>query len=62
MRGPGNAQGYYRGDTFYYRAKCRTLVRRSPEGEDQARVVCGWAGYRVWPRASSCPRCGGCLA
>jgi len=42
MRGPGSARGYYRGHTFYYLVKC----------------VCGWRGYRAWPRYWPCPRCG----
>lgn len=57
-RGPGNAQGYYRGDTFYYRVRCTATVRR---GGAQVEVACGWKGYRAWPTGSSCPHCGGAV-
>ncbi len=55
-RGPGAAQGYYRGDTFLYRVKCSNVIR---VGGAQIEITCGWVGYRVYPRWSPCPRCGG---
>jgi hypothetical protein len=55
-RGPGTAQGYYRGDTFLYRVKCYNLVQ---VGGSQVNVSCEWVGYRVWPNWGPCPRCGG---
>ncbi len=55
-RGPGAAQGYYRGDTFLYRVRCDAIVVR---GGSQIRVSCGWVGYRVYPQFGPCPHCGG---
>ncbi len=47
MKGPGAVQGYYRGDTFYYRVRCAKS--------------CGWTGYRVEAIWKSCPHCGGAV-